>query len=235
MTAGKTRGGDEPTRRHEDIIGRIKDLIATGAIRPGERFPSERQLEQSLGVSRPVLREAFRVLEAWGWIESRRGSGRYLREPRGTPFAAANPLLNVERATLLDIWEARQALEVRTAALAAERASPGEIAELRGMVAGARLPDDEAARRNVDLELHLAIARATRNFVLRDLVKFQMSLLADIDQRRLLGDDNWRMLCDEHTQIVEAIAARDPTLAAKAMEQHLDDLRRVIFEINRSD
>jgi GntR family transcriptional repressor for pyruvate dehydrogenase complex len=123
MALAREAHHDEGLRLHESVIEKIKSLIAGGEIVPGGRFPSERALEESLGVSRPVLREAFRVLESWGWIESRRGSGRYLRSPRGAPVTGpGNPLAAVEKSTLLDIWEARQVLETRTAALAAERA-----------------------------------------------------------------------------------------------------------------
>lgn len=224
---------NEGLRLHESVIARIKELIACGEIAPGGRFPSERALEESLGISRPVLREAFRVLESWGWIESRRGSGRYLRSPRSAPVAGpGNPLIAVEKSTLLDIWEARQVLETRTAALAAERATDDDLAALSQLV---RVDDtalsDQIARSNADLEFHLAIAAATQNFVLRDLVKFQMSLLREMDQRRLLGPERWRMLCLEHHRIAEAIGRRDVAGAAAAMEAHLADLKCAIFEI----
>lgn len=225
--------GGERTRLHEDVIARIKELIASGQIVPGGRFPSERALEESLRVSRPVLREAFRVLESWGWIESRRGSGRYLRSPRGVPVTGpGNPLIVIEKSVLLDIWEARQVLETRTAALAAERASEEELALISSLVRSGRpTPSEQAARSDADLEFHLAIAAATHNFVLRDLVKFQISLLEEMDQRSLLGPDRWEMLCREHEQIASAIARRDAAGAAAAMAAHLADLRCAIFEI----
>lgn len=232
----ETRMGErkgERTRLHEDVIARIKELIASGQIIPGGRFPSERALEESLRVSRPVLREAFRVLEAWGWIESRRGSGRYLRSPRGVPVTGpGNPLIAVEKSVLLDIWEARQVLETRTAALAAERASEEELALIASLVAPDRAPPHANVASNAaDLEFHLAIAAATHNFVLRDLVRFQVSLLAEMDQRALLGPDKWEMLCREHERIASAIAARDADGAAAAMAGHLADVRCAIFEI----
>lgn len=233
MALARDAQNGERTRLHEDVIARIKELIAGGQIVPGGRFPSERALEESLRVSRPVLREAFRVLESWGWIESRRGSGRYLRSPRGVPVTGpGNPLIAVEKSVLLDIWEARQVLETRTAALAAERASEEELALISSLVnPGRPLTREQMARSDADLEFHLAIAAATHNFVLRDLVKFQVSLLAEMDQRGLLGPDKWEMLCREHERIACAIAARDADGAAAAMAAHLTDLRCAIFEI----
>lgn len=233
MALAQDSHGDGGLRLHENVIAKIKDLIESGEIVPGGRFPSERALEESLCVSRPVLREAFRVLESWGWIESRRGSGRYLRAPRGAPVTGpGNPLVAVEKSTLLDIWEARQVLETRTAALAAERATADDLARLNSLVMLNKATlFDETARSDADLEFHLAIAASTQNFVLRDLVKFQMSLLRDMDQRRLLGPGKWQMLCREHDQIAKAIAGREVSAAAAAMATHLNDLKCAIFEI----
>lgn len=233
MAVAHAGPADEGLRLHESVIERIKELIASGEIAPGDRFPSERALEESLRVSRPVLREAFRVLESWGWIESRRGSGRYLRSPRGAPVAGPkNPLLTLERDALFDIWEARQILEMRTAALAAERATDDDLAQLRAaLLVGEAATHDETARSNADLEFHLSLAAATHNFVLRDLVGFQVSLLKDMNQRRLLGRDSWRMLCRQHEAIAATIGAHDPARAAAAMESHMSDLKCAIFQI----
>ncbi|MGE5561074.1 MAG: FadR/GntR family transcriptional regulator [Chloroflexota bacterium] len=233
MALAREAHREDGLRLHENVIARIKDLIANGAIVPGGRFPSERALEETIGVSRPVLREAFRVLESWGWIESRRGSGRYLRAPRAAPvLGPGNPLVAVEKSTLLDIWEARQVLETQTAALAAERATPADLTTLKSLVCQNEAAlDDQSARSSADLEFHLAIAAATQNFVLRDLVRFQMALLRDMDQRQLLGPDRWQMLCREHARIAAAICRRDATAAADAMAAHLNDLKCAIFEI----
>jgi len=70
-------------RLYQDVVGQLVEHIRSGRILPGERFPSERELERQMGVSRGILREAFRVLEAGGIVESQPGGGRFLKQLDG--------------------------------------------------------------------------------------------------------------------------------------------------------
>ena len=108
-------------RLYETIIEQIATLVQNGQLTNGDRFPTERALQEKWRVSRPVLREAFRALEMQGIVESRPGGGRYLRAERiPSPAELRGLRLADNRETLLQVLEARQALEARAAALAAQ-------------------------------------------------------------------------------------------------------------------
>ena len=100
-------------RLYETIIEQIATLVQNGQLTNGDRFPTERALQEKWRVSRPVLREAFRALEMQGIVESRPGGGRYLRAER-IPHPAEFRVLRLtdSRETLLHVWQAREAVEV---------------------------------------------------------------------------------------------------------------------------
>src|SRR5215207_4292195 len=92
-------------RLSEEIIRQIAELIADGTLKVDDKFPSERELEERWQVSRPVLREAFRVLEMQGVVESRPGAGRYLRSDHIPDlFRRRRSKLQASPETLVQIW-----------------------------------------------------------------------------------------------------------------------------------
>ncbi len=104
-------------RLYEQVADQIGDLIRSGEFEPGQRLPAERDLAKSLGVSRPVVREAMVALEIAGLVEVRTGSGAYVRQPdkeETTLNAGHSPT---------DVLNARMIVEGETAALAAANAS----------------------------------------------------------------------------------------------------------------
>ena len=93
------------TRIYEKVVDEIKERIASGALRQGEPVPPERQLMEDIGVSRSSLREAFRVLELLGLIESIPGKGRFVRRGRGEDGGIPDPR-KLEDAAILELMEA---------------------------------------------------------------------------------------------------------------------------------
>ncbi|MGE5541463.1 MAG: FadR/GntR family transcriptional regulator [Bacillota bacterium] len=217
----------EKQRLYESVVEQLVGYVEAGDITPGERFPSERELERQLGVSRGILREAFRVLEARGLIESRPGGGRFLREVTGL-FRDGVTLVALEKSVLLDVVESRLALEVNVARLAAVRATREDVINLRNVVKkffSRNSPREE----DKDLDFHLAVARATHNFVLHELVKLQINLLKEHRQQAHLDKNEWEALCLEHRRVLEAIEGGNPEAAAGAMEAHLLRLKEAII------
>jgi GntR family transcriptional regulator, transcriptional repressor for pyruvate dehydrogenase complex len=158
-------------RSFEDIIAQVRDAVAEGRLRPGERLPSERALAETFGVSRATLREALRSLEALGVVEIRRGAS-------GGAFAAApdEQLLGDALATLLafrgatarDLAEFRVAFEADNARWAVRNATAEDraaFARLAGEAAEASSaePPDWQVIGTVDMRWHEAVARATHN------------------------------------------------------------------------
>lgn len=220
-------------RLYQDVVGQLVEHIRTGRILPGERFPSERELERQMGVSRGILREAFRVLEARGIIESRPGGGRFLKQLNGQNlFDLEAGFVRLEKAVLLDICEARQIIEVRAAQLAAERGKEEDIDQIRRVIEDFfHTQFDLGEQMDRDLDFHVAVARSTGNMVIWELVRVLVGILREHRQQMHLPQDQWAALCSHHYEIYEAIRARDGREAARRMAEHLDRLRKVLEQI----
>lgn len=214
-------------RRHEAVVDGLLDLAESQKLRPGDPFPTERRLAERFGVSRNVLRHAFGVLEERGIIRSVRGSGRYLRETPRSPDAeptAGGTRGVVEVASIADVLEARELVEVHIAELACDRRTTAEAGELR---ATATALDDWGD----NLAFHLAVAACTHNFALEHLVRQQIELSGSLHQRRHYRDpDQLDRMRADHEAIAAAIAARDRDLAADLVRRHLTRTRRLLLD-----
>lgn len=209
----------------------IREMILSGALRPGDRLPAERELSEALGVSRPTIRESIRSLVAMNILESRHGSGTYvasldteeLLEPLQFVIALAGRALD-------ELFEARLLLEPSLAALAAERATEEEIAALRACAReGAEHRDDHERLLALDLRLHRRIADAARN---RLLLTFFNSLTGlGVESRAVTVElpGVAEHTGEDHARIVDAIAAHDPEAARCAMREHLERVAQAVW------
>jgi len=217
-------------RLSEEIIRQIAQMVEAGGMQLNERFPSERALQDQWRVSRPVLREAFRALEMQGIIESRPGGGRYLRSTL-IPDPGQHRLnrLEANRENLLHVWDARESVEIKAAELAARHISVPEIRALASPLERlASLPPAEAASIDFNREFHLVIARATRNPLIEEMMIRLVSRSTEIGFKEFLEVEDFAELLQIHQPIFEAIAARDPDGARRAMLAHFTALRRSI-------
>ena len=218
-----------PKKISEEIVDQIKQLIARGDLKPGERMPSERELGTLLGVSRPSVREALMVLEATGFIESRQGGGTFIRSL--TETSLTDPLARLmerkDPRMLHALAEVRMGLESWSAYLAAQRAEDREIEELRRLYG---TMEEQAASggwdADIDARFHYAITAATHNTVQVHVLDTIHSLFHTTIQVALT--EFYRkagyieLLLAQHREIVEAIAAHEPERARKAMMAHLN-------------
>src|SRR5215831_14160365 len=120
----------------DQVVAFVRDLIVRGRLRPGDRLPGERELATQIGVSRPSVRAGLHALAAMGVVRSRHGSGTYI--PDGPPALGSEPLsflAALHGFTREEMYEARRVLEVGAAGLAAERATPEQLASLAEEVA----------------------------------------------------------------------------------------------------
>lgn len=205
------------------VARRLLDYILAGSVRPGMKIPSERQLAEALGVGRSVVREALKSLGLLGILEVRQGDGTYVRqlESELLPKVVEWGLLLGEQRTF-DLVEARQHIELATAKLAAERRDEADLKAMkRGLDAMRKSRADAAAFVASDVAFHLSVARAAKNTVLSDVLASVQSLLHVWVTRviRAAGDSRPSFL--EHVPVYEAILARDPTAAVRAMQAHL--------------
>ncbi|MEA1939121.1 MAG: FadR/GntR family transcriptional regulator, partial [Candidatus Caldatribacteriota bacterium] len=199
-------------RLYESVIEQIMLLIKNKELQPGDKLPTERELAEKLSISRGSLREAFRVLESRGLIKSKPGGGRYIREIRKNGRTnTANIISSLEKSSILELLEAREIFEVKIAKLAAQRVTAEELEliekALNKMNEEEKLKDDE--KTESDTEFHLAIARASHNFVFVDIIELHLDLLRDTREKtqQIPGrrEKRWR----EHQAILQAIKERD--------------------------
>ncbi len=218
------------SRLYEGVLVALREFVDAGHIRPGDPFPSERVLEQQLKVSRPVLREAFRVLEAQGIVRTRQGGGRYLVAPHLPSLESLRRSeLSNSAETLFALWDAREPVEIRAAELAAvHRTMEDLLAIERPVRLIGVLPSAEYREADLNLEYHLAIANASKNPFLVRLIHLLLEEFRQIDFKHLLAEEQWSDLQGTHRAIYEAIAGRNAGKAAEAMKAHFDDLRKSV-------
>ncbi len=215
------------TRIYEKVVEELKGLISAGTLRPGEPLPPERKLMENIGVSRSSLREAFRVLELMGLIESIPGKGRFVRKPQKEPGNIRTEQL--EDNAILELMEARRTLDPAIAAEAARRASPSDLTKLRRLLS---LPEKALEsfefRAKTDFDFHYALAEATKNFVFLNIVKMTFNLIMATHERiyKLLSDKE--AFLNEHKAIYEAILDHDPERASLEARQHIERIYRTL-------
>lgn len=223
--------GDQFTRIHRapreplssEVAKALLDAVFSGQITPGTRMPSERQLAESFGVGRFVVREALKSLGLLGLLEVRQGDGTYVRSPDSSllPRVVEWGLLVGEQRTA-DLVETRKHLEPVTARLAAERRTDSELLTIRTHLHGMRDATDDDTFVEADVAFHLSIAEATKNVVLSNMLASIASLLKvwirSVVNAAASREPSYR----EHIPVYEAIQARNPDAAHEAMRIHME-------------
>ena len=225
--------------REPRLSDKVADLllgsIMSRGLQPGDRLPSERELGEQFGVSRTVVREAIRALAAKGVIDARTGSG--LRVAAVDASAVSESISLYLRGGALEypkVHEVRKLLEVEISALAAERGDDAHLDRMEEICGEmeAAIDDVERASR-LDLEFHRAIAKATGNELYLLLLDSIGEALLEIRRGNLqtgAADETLRA----HRAILDAIHARDPERARRAMATHLDQVERHWEECQRA-
>lgn len=204
------------------IARRLVEFILSGAVEPGSRMPSERQLAEAFGVGRSAMREALKGLSLIGLVEVRQGDGTYLRKADGAllPEIIEWGLLLGEPRTM-DLVEARQELEVVIAGLAATRRTEEDLADLRSILNRMSHPPSISGFVDIDVKFHLRLAEAAGNSVLRDIHSSVQALLRTWIARVVTASGNTHPSYEEHVPILDAIAAGDAAAARSAMSAHM--------------
>jgi len=217
-----------PKKISEEIVEQIKTLISRGELKPGERIPSERNLAEMLGVSRPSVREAIMMLEAMGFLESRQGGGTFVRAL--TEGCITDPLAKLvekkDPQLLHSLAEVRMGLESWSVFLAAQRATEEDVSALQRIYT---TMEQQAANGGwspeVDAEFHYAITAASHNSLQMHVLDSIHSLFHATIQVALVEfyqeKGHIQLLLNHHREILEAIIARDPELARQKMMEHL--------------
>lgn len=218
-------------RIHEEVFSQIRELIGEGRFKAGEKLPSERELAETFKVSRTSVREALRALETQGLIVSRTGAGNFVADlPVESLIAPLARLLIDEKKALVDVFEMRKLIEPQIAALAAERVTAGDIAQLKRIV---RKQADAVGRGETgveaDAELHLAIGRATQNRALQKLVSGLMEILGRSREESLQTDKRRATSIAAHRRIIAAIEKHDKARARSEMLRHIEQVEESVL------
>jgi GntR family transcriptional regulator, transcriptional repressor for pyruvate dehydrogenase complex len=207
-----------------EVTRHLVDYLLSGALSAGQRIPSERELAKALDVGRSGVREAIKSLSLLGLLDVRQGAGTYLTSspsnllPRVIEWGL---LLGEPR--VYHLMEVRSHLEVDSAGLAASRRDDRAVARLNELVERMRAADtDIDAYVNADIEFHLAIAEATGNEVMANLVRSIQSLLRVWAARVLQSAGETASSLEMHVPIVEAIERKDVDAAREAMAAHME-------------
>lgn len=204
------------------VARKLVEYLLSGAVEPGTRMPSERQLAEAFGVGRSAMREAIKALSLIGLVEVRQGDGTYLRKADSAllPEVIEWGLLLGERRTM-DLVEARQAIEIVIVGLAARRRTQQDIEDLTRILRKMEVAPSAAAFVESDVQFHMRLAETSDNLVLRDIHSSIQALLRTWIGRVLAAPDSREPSYLEHVPILEAIVLGDPDAAERAMKAHM--------------
>ncbi len=231
----------DPAPLYERLAEVILEKVGSGQMAPGERLPRETELAASLGVSRPSVREALKILSALGVLSIRHGAGVYVTAASADDIArrlAPSPALPPDE--LHHVYEVRRVLESQAAAWAAEMATDEDITALRLVIEETTKLIEEAVAtgrgappldrlEQLDTSFHRRVTVASRNAVLIRLTDSMIDLVRESRRFSLSIPGRAIQSVYDHRRVFEAIAARHPVAAARAMHDHLSGVQRDVF------
>lgn len=207
-------------RLYEQLVEQLLGYIASAELRPGDLLPAERDLAERLGVSRATLAQALVALEVLGVIDVQHGTGAVLRHRASV--ASVIKGLREHQSRLPDIVEARSTLEVKLAALAAERRTEEDLARITSALETMQAEIDDGDRGAHGDELfHQAVTTAAHSPVLAQLMAFIGEMVLETRLESLAQPGRPEESLASHRDIAAAIGAQDAAVAAAAMHEHI--------------
>ena len=210
----------------DSIVEHILQAVREKRFLPGEKIPPERELTISLGVSRTALREAIKRLESLGILSVRQGDGTYVRsgaENKEQAFRRGmRDLFSIGDIHMRDFLEARELIESKAVALAAERATDEELRRLEYLQECLEnsMNDREQFLR-YDIEFHRYLMEISRNPILLRFSWCVNNLLSEQIKRSVTTHENLQSALEAHSEIVKAVCSRNPARAEEALKYHL--------------
>ncbi|WIX79198.1 FCD domain-containing protein [Amycolatopsis carbonis] len=207
-------------------MDQVKVLIRDGALTPGDRLPSERELCQRFGVSRVTVREALRILEASGLVTIRVGAhgGAFLTAPSTDRVGEGlADLLTMSALTAGEVTETRKIVELGALPLIVERATDDDIDALFKLAEeGQAAVDEDAYTVDISARFHIRLAECAHNTALAMLIQsFHGPMLMSLREAREHAPAMGKRGTDEHRRLAEAIRERDLAAAQHVMSEHI--------------
>ncbi|HVI07564.1 MAG TPA: FadR/GntR family transcriptional regulator [Candidatus Binatia bacterium] len=215
---------------YEEVAKQIERLILT-RLKPGDKLPSERELAETLRVSRSSIRDAIRGLELVGLVEPRQGAGTIVREV--STDALVNPFANVlkhRQEMVSELLDFRKMLEPPLAARAAAHATAEELGEMEEILDRQEKKQAQGeACVDEDAEFHYSVALASGNSVVLKVLDILMDLLRDTRERSLQVQGRSQRSIAGHRRILAAIKRHDAEAAKSAMRRHIEDVEEIVM------
>lgn len=222
---------DKPIVREsvaEMVAHRILEMVKAGVLKPGDQLPPERELAQSLHVSRPSVREAVRGLSILGVVNVRQGGGAYISALDAE--ALLGPIqffISLEELNIRELYDARSLIESDVARRAAEHITDDQIAFLEELYQEQTgLLDDALAFRQSDYRFHEAIWNASQNAFLMRIGKSLNVLGLEFRRRASETEGVLQRSIADHRTLLDALKARDPDAASAAASRHMRNVYR---------
>lgn len=203
----------------EMVVRRIESLVRAGDLSRGSRLPSEPRLAEMLQVSRASLREALKGMVFIGLLKARPGDGTYL-QPSLTSMATRHLqwMLLLEEIKYAELYELRKILEPAAAALAARRATPDDLEQMRAALSGMKRKMKEPESFILyEMEFHNAITRASKNRAMQSTMQMMYGALSEGRHRVLPLVRDIAQHCARHERMFQLIAKHDATGARRAV------------------
>lgn len=217
----------------EQVADSIKKKIQAGEYQVGERIPGEREMGIELSVSRNTVREAYKILEAYGYLQVKHGTGVFVASPEHQ-IQKVTEALFVSTEQIKDFFSVRRILEDWTVKWAIEHSSDDQIAELEQIVHEA----NEIVKETIDYKrlaaldhkFHITIANNSKNTVLTGIMNYLIDLLSESRNKTMQIPGRAFQSVQEHAEIIKAMKQRNSELAQQCMKEHLESVERSITE-----
>lgn len=216
---------------YDQVIEEIKNKIKSGDIKKGDKLPSEREMAESLGVSRTSVREALRALEVVGLVESRQGAGNYIKTNfDNSLFEPISVMFMLQESSPKEMYDLRETLELQCARLSAKNIEDNELDLLTAILDRMYIAKNEEESLKLDIKFHYLIAKSSRNVLLLNVLEVISQLVDEFIQKfrmQILHAGNTKeSLLEIHENIVRALKMRDESKAYNAMLEHFELIRK---------
>jgi GntR family transcriptional repressor for pyruvate dehydrogenase complex len=230
---------DERKTFSKKVVDHIQELILSGQLQPGNKLPPERELAERMNVSRPTIREAFKILSAMGYLTIKHGNGVFVSNQTERIGNMAS-LLFIQSDTIHELFEVRKTLETESAAWAAKRGTAQFLQQIsiRTKEVFDILQEDHFENQEAketflfesDEEFHLMVAEAAGNEVVLRIMNNLIDLLREsrLHSMKIPGRSVQSLL--EHIEIAEALIDGDAELSRKRMFKHLSSVERDLID-----
>lgn len=217
----------------EQVADSIKKKIHEGEYKEGDKIPGEREMGIELSVSRNTVREAYKILEAYGYLTVKHGTGVFVASPEHQIQKMTESFF-VSTDHMNDFFAVRKILEEWTVKWAIDNSNESQVAELEGIIKEAtdilEGSQDYDRLAELDHSFHMTLARHSQNIVLIRIMTFLIDLLSESRKKSMQIPGRASRSVQEHIKVLEAIKQKDTQLAQQYMKEHIESVEQSITE-----